>query len=166
MKIQLVSLSEGVHEYEFGTDAAEINLERPISGPVGVSIVLEKTGNQVRLKGSVTAEGGFSCDRCTAEFRRPIVAAYRMYYVAEGEQFDGIDPSEIQSITPGSGSIDVTEDVRQTILLAVPLKLLCSEQCKGLCPHCGKNMNTDSCSCTVEREETRWEALRPLRGAN
>ena len=166
MKIQIGSLSEGLHEYQFETDAGDIDLGEGFAGPVAVKVVLEKTGNQMRLTGSVSAAGSFPCDRCTREFSLPVSASYRMYYVTEGGEFAGIDPSELQVVAPGSGWIDIQDDVRQTILLAVPLKLLCSDQCRGLCPHCGKNLNTESCSCTVEQEDTRWEALKPLRGTN
>jgi uncharacterized protein len=53
--------------------------------------------------------------------------------------------------------------VREQILLAVPLKLTCREDCKGLCPHCGKNRNLEACGCAVRPEEPRWAALKDIR---
>ena len=50
------------------------------------------------------------------------------------------------------------------VLLAVPLKVTCREDCKGLCPHCGKNLNQEKCSCAVTLEEPRWAALKEIRG--
>jgi len=57
------------------------------------------------------------------------------------------------------------EDVlREQILLAVPLKAICKEDCRGLCPHCGKNLNAGQCSCEEPVEDPRWNALKEIRG--
>jgi uncharacterized protein len=52
--------------------------------------------------------------------------------------------------------------LREQVLLAVPLKVICRQDCKGLCPQCGKNLNTESCSCAEPTDE-RWSALKELR---
>ena len=166
IKIQIGGLSEGVHEYQFSTHVGDVGLSDPFRGDVRASVILEKTGTQMVLKGAVRVEGDFMCDRCTRTIVLPVTSSYRMCYVTQGEQFEGVDPAELQTVAPGSGNIDITEDVRQTVLLAVPLKVLCSEGCRGLCPHCGKNLNMESCSCTREEGDSRWEPLRSLRGSN
>ena len=53
--------------------------------------------------------------------------------------------------------------LREQILLAVPLRVLCIEECKGLCPHCGKNLNEGQCSCAEPLEDPRWAALKDIR---
>ena len=166
MKIQIGSLSEGLHEYQFTTPVEDVGLTDPFQGEVKVSVALEKTGTQMVLRGLVNADCKVTCDRCTRLFPLAVHAPYRMFYVAGGSEFEGIDRAELQTVDPGAGSLDITEDVRQTALLAVPLKLVCSEGCKGLCPHCGINLNVESCSCTREEGGTRWEPLRSLRGSN
>ncbi|MGZ7094338.1 MAG: YceD family protein, partial [Candidatus Angelobacter sp.] len=56
------------------------------------------------------------------------------------------------------------EDVlREQVLLALPLKVTCRADCKGLCPHCGKNLNHEQCSCSTELEDPRWAALKDVR---
>jgi uncharacterized protein len=56
------------------------------------------------------------------------------------------------------------EDVlREQVLLALPLKVTCREECKGLCPQCGKNLNQEQCSCSTEMEDPRWAALKDVR---
>lgn len=166
MKIQIGSLSEGVHEYDFEATAEDLDLGDSFPGGAGVQVVLQKTGNQIALEGTIRTEGRFLCDRCAGEFSLPLPVSYRMYYVTEGGGFEGIDPSELQTLPSGSGSVDITDDVRQTLLLAVPLKLLCTDQCKGLCPQCGKNLNDETCSCAGGESDTRWEALKALRGTD
>ena len=56
------------------------------------------------------------------------------------------------------------EDVlREQVLLALPLKVTCREDCKGLCVHCGQNLNEGQCSCSTAIEDPRWTALREIR---
>lgn len=166
MRIQIGGLSEGEHEYRFRAEVSELELQESFRGDVEVDVTLEKTGNQLFLRGLVRAKGTFPCDRCTGSFDYPISATYQMYYLPEGSDTPQIDPAELQTVPYGAGIIDIAEDVRQTVLLAVPLKLLCSEDCEGLCPRCGRNLNIGTCSCRVVEDDPRWEGLRPLREKN
>jgi uncharacterized protein len=127
---------------------------------------VEKTGNQVFLNASLEARCTFTCDRCLTEFERVLEPHYRMIYVFEETEADRFDPSEVQLISSALPVIDIAEDVRQTLLLSIPLKLLCREECRGLCPHCGTNRNLASCSCRDERTDQRWEALKKLQKEN
>jgi uncharacterized protein len=56
------------------------------------------------------------------------------------------------------------EDVlREQVLLALPLKAICREDCKGFCPHCGRNLNQEQCNCTEPLDDLRWSALKDIR---
>ncbi|CAG1772689.1 hypothetical protein BAC2_02872 [uncultured bacterium] len=160
MKIQVGSLSEGAHEYRFRTDAGEIVLGEEFSGEVTVEAVIDKTGHRLALKARISAGGSFICDRCTAPFTVRLTPEYRMVYVSNETDAESLDPSEVQVLPIGLPVIDLTDDVRQTILLSVPLKLLCRQDCRGLCPDCGIDLNTGTCDCTSESADTRWEQLR------
>ena len=161
MKIQVGGMSEGAHEYLFESAPAEISLGENFSAPVEVAASLEKSATQFFLKAHIRAQGVFVCDRCLAEFTLSLTPQYQMLYVLEGTGADNLDPAEIQVIPHGFTIIDLTEDVRQTIILSVPLKLLCREDCKGLCPVCGADRNTRSCTCTTTIIDERWEKLLP-----
>ena len=163
MKIQVGGLSEGLHEYSFEVPASALGLGENFSENVEVKVVLEKAAKQIFLKAGIRASGVFACDRCLGSFNASLASSYRMNYVMEETEGAGLDPAEVQYLAPGLTIIDLSEDVRQTILLSVPLKLLCSEACKGLCPHCGKNLNNGSCTCTEKSTDPRWEKLRSLR---
>jgi uncharacterized protein len=160
MKIQVGGLSEGTHEYRFRTDAGDIELGERFSGEVTVEAALQKTGHQLALKARLAARGSFICDRCTAPFTLRLTPEYRMVYVSHETDVESLDPSEVQVIPIGLPIIDLTDDVRQTILLSVPLKLLCRQDCKGLCPDCGIDLNTGTCDCTSESADSRWDNLR------
>jgi uncharacterized protein len=163
MKIQIGSLSEGIHTYQFDEKASELGLAEDFTGKVHVEARLDKTSNQIALRGDIRATGRFNCDRCAAAFERGLSATFRMFYVWDGMEVDDrLDPSEVQVIPHGLSIIDIAEDVRQTAVLAVPLKLLCRDTCRGLCPTCGIDLNTGSCQCADSSVDSRWDALRKL----
>lgn len=163
MKIQIGSLSEGTHQYHFEVRPTDIELGEGFAGPVNVDATLQKTGKQLFLKARIQAAGSFICDRCTARFDLALSPEYRMFYVPDEADAGGFDPSEVQVVSAGLPIIDLAEDVRQTVLLAVPLKLLCRPDCRGLCPHCGADLNSEPCTCPAEETDARWEGLRGLR---
>ncbi len=160
MKIQIGGLSEGLHRYQFQEQAATLALGDQFSDMVDIDAALQRNGRQLYLNASVRATGSFLCDRCAAPFTLPLRTTYQMYYVQDETDAGDIDPAEVQVIPPGLSSIDLAEDVRQMVLLAVPLKLLCRDDCRGLCTSCGADLNTGQCTCLQEPADTRWEALR------
>ena len=166
MKIQVGGLSDGIHQYHFQVGASELGLGKEFMHDVFIDATLDKTGNQFLLKATMRAAGTFDCDRCITQFERIMDSSYQMCYVTEGSEHGLPDPAEMQVIPAGLNVIDIAEDVRQTILLSVPLKLLCSDSCEGLCPHCGANLNTERCSCTETITDSRWEKLTVLQKKN
>lgn len=166
MKIQIAGLSEGVHEFRFREPVADVNLGEEFSGEVEVDVMLEKSGKQLYAKAAVRAGGMFSCDRCTTSFPLALRSTFQMYYAWDPGDAEFLDPSEVQVIPAGLPMIDLADDVRQTVMLAVPLKLLCKEECKGLCPRCGADLNRESCLCPPEASDSRWETLRRFRTEN
>ncbi len=166
MKIQIGGLSEGLHQYSFNAPASEIGLEDEFLREIKVDATLEKTGTQYYLRAKIETTGKFACDRCVGQFDRPLNSSYQMYYVWDGTDTSSLDPAEVQVIPPGLSIIDIGDDVRQTILLSVPLKILCREDCKGLCSQCGKNLNEGPCSCRETPADPRWEKLRSLKKSN
>ena len=162
MKIQVGGLSEGLHSYRFSVTPAELGAPPEFDAPIAIDATLEKTTGEILLRARIAAGATWECDRCTTQFQRAIDAQYQMYYVWEGADAHRFDPAEIQMIPPGSNTIDITDDVRQTLLLSVPLKRVCREECKGLCPHCGKNLNEGPCGCTGLEPDSRWDKLKEL----
>jgi uncharacterized protein len=166
MKIQIAGLSEGIHNFQFREPVADIGLGEEYDGDVTVGVMLEKSGKQLFVKADVEARGEFACDRCAEPFSLPLRATYQMYYVWDPGDAEVPDRDEVQVIPAGLPVIDLADDVRQTVLLAVPLKLLCDEGCKGLCTRCGANLNKEPCACPPEPEDARWETLRGLNTEN
>ena len=162
MKIQVGGLSEGVHEYRFRTTPAELELPPVFRDEVETSVTLEKTSRQLFLRATGGTTADVECDRCVTPFRETLEFGYQMHYVPEEPDAGRVDPSEVQVLPPGSTMIDLSDDVRQSILLAFPLKHVCRDDCKGLCPRCGKNLNEGSCDCKDDPLDGRWDKLKEL----
>ena len=162
MKIPFAGLGEGKHEFFFTEQPSVLELEAEFS-EVAVRVDAEKTPSEVFFRAVVTADRRCICDRCLMEFIKPVSASYVVHYVTDDANAAAFDPAETQVVSPSLPAITIDEDVRQTLQVAVPLKLLCEEQCKGLCPRCGKNLNEGPCSCEPDDPDSRWEALEQLK---
>ena len=110
---------------------------------------------------TVSAEVEAECARCLAPANLEISGELGYLYCshsAEGlEGFDDFMPVEVKSF---GRVLDVMPQIRESIYTLLPTKILCREDCKGLCPVCGKNLNEGSCSCESEDIDPRLEALR------
>jgi uncharacterized protein len=121
----------------------------------------------IRLNGGFQTAVQLSCARCLEPLVQNVSRNFDLLYRPQGadagEEERTVSATEAEiSYYQGEGLL--LEDVlREQILLAVPLKAICREDCKGLCPHCGKNLNVEQCSCAEPVEDPRWSALKDLR---
>lgn len=145
----------------------------PIESSGRVDLVEEHHGKRkiiqdIRIKGRLTTSLESNCARCleslTQEVKREFDLLYRPQGADAGRDEMSVTDAEAEiSYYEGEGIL-LDDVVREQVLLAVPLKVTCREDCKGLCPHCGKNRNQEQCSCAVALEEPRWAALKEIRG--
>lgn len=167
IKIKVSSLSNGTYDYDFEGKASDLEIFEPYVGNYKVKVVLTKFENQIILDVKTEIFGNFSCDRCAKEFQSDVESNYRMVYLFRiSSEDDKNEKEDVVIIHPDTDKIELDKDIRDFALLAVPMKKLCSEDCKGLCPVCGKNLNEDPCNCKVEREDPRWEPLKKLKTNN
>jgi len=120
----------------------------------------------IRLGGKLQTTLEMACARClepvVQDVKREFELLYRPLGVDAGREELSVTGAEAE-IGYYSGEGILLEDVlREQVLLAVPLKVICRQDCKGLCPQCGKNLNVGSCSC-AEPEDERWSPLKDLR---
>lgn len=122
----------------------------------------------IRLRGSLKASLELQCARCLEPVPQDVKREFELLYRPLGadagrDELSVTDAEAEIGYYQGSGIL--LEDVlREQVLLALPLKVTCREDCKGLCPHCGKNLNQEQCSCVVPDEDPRWAALKEVRG--
>ena len=121
----------------------------------------------IRLTGDLSTRLQLACARCLEPVMQDVARSFDLLYRPQGSDAGHAELSvtdaeaEIGYYT-GEG-IELEDVLREQILLAVPLRVLCIEECKGLCPHCGKNLNEGQCSCAEPLEDPRWAALKDIR---
>ena len=122
----------------------------------------------IRLKGKLETELEGSCARCLEPVDLPVTRSFDLLYrplgTDAGRKELSVTAAEAEiGYYQGEGLL-LEDLLREQVLLAVPLKVICREDCKGLCPHCGKNLNEEgACSCADELEDPRWAALKEIR---
>jgi uncharacterized protein len=122
----------------------------------------------IRLRGRLSAGLELQCARCLEPVRQDVSRQFELLYRPLGadsgrDELSVTDAEAEIGYYQGEGVL--LEDVlREQVLLALPLRVICRENCKGLCPQCGKNLNQEQCSCAVPMEDPRWGALKDIRG--
>ena len=164
-RINISNLSEGIHCYSFEAEPVKIGLDARFYGILKIDVKLDKNQRQILLTAQMKVNGSFECDRCLEQYERPIEGEYSMVYIqGDRSTVELRKEEEIQVISADTNYIDLDDDIRQYLALAVPVKLLCRENCRGLCPVCGTNKNIAQCDCDVQTTDARWDALKKIPG--
>jgi uncharacterized protein len=137
-----------------------------VAAPVQLSMDVEKTGSDAyRVTGRATTRLEQVCSRCAEPFEVAFAETFDLRYLpqtaiqAEGEH--EIKDADLTSAFYTDGMLDVVDLLREQFMLALPMKPLCTETCRGLCPECGANLNRTECGCAPKWEDPR---LAPLKG--
>jgi uncharacterized protein len=131
--------------------------------PVQVELTVSKSKDQLICRGKVIVPVKLECSRCLAEYEENLLSDLNFVIdlaVAPGKMNTGEDSYFIAD--PTSAFFVIDDLVREAVILALPLKPLCSEDCKGLCPVCGTDLNKSKCRCVMEKADPRWDQLKGL----
>jgi uncharacterized protein len=105
-----------------------------------------------------------TCSRCLEPFTLPVATDFDLRYVPRTENVgDGekeVEEDDLTTAFYSEDQIDLGHLIVEQLQLAVPMKPLCNEACKGLCPQCGTNLNISSCDCSQKWEDPRLAALK------
>lgn len=135
---------------------------------VGASVTATYTGERILVEVSVDAEYTVPCARCLEAARVRSVGTVRYLFSLDphdGEDTDdGPDDGEISviHIDAFEGEIDLADMIWEVLLLGLPERVLCREDCKGLCPICGADLNAGSCGCVPDTSDPRLAVLKDL----
>lgn len=160
LRINISKLSEGIHNRSLEVEPGDFGLDERFTENVKVQATLEKSTKQLYLTVELSTGGMFTCDRCLDEHHREVRAKYGMVYMFGSEVGVKSENQEVAFIHPDTSFIEIGEDVRQYAILAIPPKILCKEDCEGLCPRCGINRNRATCQCVQDDVDPRWQGLR------
>ena len=163
-------------EEEFQPDVLDLGGEARQRTPLKTSgraeVVEEHHGKHliikdIRLRGRLSTGLELQCARCIEPVQQDVNREFELLYRPLGadagrDELSVTDAEAEIGYYQGEGIL--LEDVlREQVLLSLPLKVTCREECKGLCLHCGKNLNEEKCSCSVPMEDPRWAALKEVR---
>lgn len=137
-----------------------------VAAPVELSMNIEKAGRDAyRVTGRATTRLELDCGRCLEPFETPVDVTFELRYVPQdenaGEGEREIAEDDLTTAFYREGTLDVIDLLREQFQLALPMKPLCTEACRGLCPDCGTNLNRADCGCKPKWEDPR---LAPLKG--
>ena len=139
-----------------------------VVAPVELAFEVHKDKDKFRLVGTARTELELACSRCLEPFRLAVNAPFDIRYLpaseASAEAEQEVEEEDLETSYYRDDQIDLNELLREQFYLALPMKPLCQEACKGLCPQCGTNLNTGRCDCVAAWEDPRLAALRQLKG--
>lgn len=165
LKVNLAALDRGevrIHEQVAADDpmwdGSGVNLVEPLE----VDLTARSVGDGVLLRGRLRATVERECRRCLAGVRQPVDDTVDMLFAPIGEDEDELG-GEVYPLPERGQELDVTDAVREQLLLRAPQYALCEEACRGLCPQCGTNLNEGSCDCVSEAAPSPWDALKQVK---
>lgn len=151
MIINLRSIPESGKILEGEEDASIVDVEDPCAefrAPIRYRVEASKAGKMLLVRGELKSLVHFTCACCLKQFDSEVVVKnFRAH--REIQEMDGI--------------MDLTDVVREDMILALPAKALCREDCRGICSHCGQDRNVGSCDCSFNREESSFARLNNLK---
>jgi len=171
LELHPVDFREEVHPdvIDFGTDVRQ---RTPLKAHGHADLVEEHHGKHhiiqdIRIAGELATCVEVSCARCLESVEQEVARKFDLLYRPQGsdaraEELSVTDAEAEIGYYQGEG-VELNDVLREQVLLALPLKTLCREDCRGLCPHCGQNLNSVQCSCSQEVEDPRWAALKDIR---
>ena len=138
-----------IHEEEPGgiLELGEAD-EFQAAGPVVCDLYAQVVDQMLIVRGTVSAQLKTECARCTQIFSTTVTDSGFL------RDFSGIE---------GTEEVDISGDLREAVLLNLPRFPLCDEQCKGLCPQCGQDLNGEPCGCRKTEASGAWSALNNLK---
>lgn len=150
MKIPIDRIPEGGGFFEEDAAASEYGLvyaDFAFQDPVHVAVRAQLISGNLVVSGQVSTKISMTCSRCLKHFTR----------IWEDKDFH----FDCEAIAPNA-TIDLTDDIREDIIVGLPVKPLCRQDCKGLCPGCGINWNEATCECR-KKTDIRWDSLDKLK---
>jgi uncharacterized protein len=170
MRLDLSKIRTARERYEkvyapaaFGPDPENFR----VVAPVALAFDIDKDKQQFRLAGTVTTALELPCSRCLEPFSWPVAAQFDLRYqphtlnTGEGEQ--EIEEDDLSTAFYHNDEIDLGHLMREQFYLSLPMKPLCRDDCRGLCPVCGVNLNRETCTCERGWEDPRFAVLKKLK---
>ena len=134
------------------------------TAPVKLNATAELLGTEIRILGNLSTRLEFNCDRCLRPVEIPVRCDFDLFYrpaesIAKEEEIE-VPTDEMEIGFYSEDGIDLADVATEQVILAVPMKVVCSDECRGLCPVCRANRNLTDCECAPPRLDSPFASLQ------
>ncbi|PID56650.1 hypothetical protein CSB45_10480 [candidate division KSB3 bacterium] len=156
--------------YDFNSPACQLPKEfATLIGAAHLEACIRKLEEEVTLEARLIAEVEMSCSRCLKAHRQHVDECFKLIFLPEPQEQKAADELELRETDLyvefyRDKIIDLEDIVREQLLLMLPFKPLCREECLGLCSSCGQDLNEGTCACPKDRIDPRFAVLKKLSG--
>jgi uncharacterized protein len=155
IKINISSLKEGSQKLDLISDSKELGLdENFVKGLLDITLDLFKTVHQLDIRVKVLGTLNMECDRCLEIFEKKFETDFELVYVQKSAREEPVDDDYIRTYNPFMKQVDITNDIKEIIILSVPMKKLPDEKTDGSCSWCGKSKDFWS-KIIIDEEELK-----------
>jgi uncharacterized protein len=164
LKLSLAALDRGearIQEHVPPGHPMFAGMAAELAAPLDVDLTARSVGDGVFVRGTLRTTVRLACRRCLSPVERRVEATLDLLYLEKVEE-DELD-GEVYRLPERGDELDLTAAVREHLLLDVPEYGLCSEECRGLCPTCGANLNEGDCDCVPQAAPSAWDALKTIK---
>ena len=168
LSLDIARLREGSDSLErtIASTALPVEEDYRVTAPVVLEATVARDKEKVRIVGHAATTLELACSRCLDGYEVPVDARFDLVYLpaADAPADDEVEvPDEdINTAFYRDGAIDLAELLHEQFYLVLPMKPLCRDDCKGLCPVCGANRNVTTCACEIRWEDPRLAGLKAL----
>ena len=162
MIIKITNIPVGIHALSFEKTVEELQLGEPFVDKLILDCTIDKSLNQIVVRCNLTISVELNCDRCINDFVKTMKTNFTLIYLPKKDEL-GDDDDNVKYLSPAADKLDLTQDVIDYAYLSIPMKMVCDDNCAGLCSICGTNLNQSNCKCKEEIKNPVWDKLMNLK---
>lgn len=172
MRLELEDIKGGELEQEYSCSLTNFpdliaiadDGEPKFGEPLEFQLRFQRTGQFVEVDGHLDAEVGLKCGRCLRDFKQSLAESFSLTFVPqlkdhETEEDVELETAELGLISYEDDVLELQEPLQEQLLMAVPISPVCKTSCKGLCPECGIDLNSEKCDCTRKPFNNKFNVL-------
>ena len=166
MKIEIRQITNEPKVFHLSETAEELDIA--VEGvkfpfPIAVDFIGTLSGDEIICQANIKAEAELECSRCVEIYDLPLHTSIQfVVQMLDATPEGAVDEDDFQIISKSTCDLEIGQRVREAVILAIPFKPLCSEDCRGLCPMCGTDLNETQCDCVPDKIDERWDILKKL----
>ncbi len=153
MKINISKLQDGLNEWTEQHDPLDLALTPDVfSQPLEIDFIVEKGTGKHNISVTVKTTGQFFCSSCGEDVVKSVNGSCSVRFIQRDRSLpDEMPGDELRSFMQGEDELDITTELRDAAMISIPMRILCRDDCLGLCPVCNGNLNEVVCDCKIKR---------------